>query len=191
MTKPQSQPGTEPGTLLVPLTKGQFAIIDEADSWPLEWNWTATWNPTKRGFYAARSNCSTDRKRTILMHREVMGASPGTQVDHVNGDTLDNRRGNLRLATRGENQRNRGKTRNNKSGFKGVNWRKAEKKWHARIALNGKDHHLGYFSDRIEASLTYDAAAIKLHGNFARLNFPLISQAGMPLIAYQPKEVAK
>jgi hypothetical protein len=106
------------------------------------------------------------------MHRQILGAPPGQQVDHINGDTLDNRRVNLRLATHGQNQHNRGKYRNNKSGYKGVSWDKAAGKWRAQIKFNNKKYNLGRYHDPIEAALAYDAAAIRLHGAFARLNFP-------------------
>ena len=94
------------------------------------------------------------------------GSWPENEVDHVNGDKTDNRIENLRKATRSENMRNCGMKRNNTSGFKGCRLR--EKGWQARITLQGKQHHLGFFKTAAEASAAYEEAAKKLHGEFMR-----------------------
>ena len=104
-------------------------------------------------------------------HRLITGAPKGTTVDHINGNTLDNRLSNLRICSHAENLRNRGKTKTNRSGFKGVCWFKRDKKWHAQITVNYKRLHLGYFSDKKEAARVYDIAARKYFGRFAQLNF--------------------
>ncbi len=91
--------------------------------------------------------------------------------DHINGNKLDNRRENLRVCTLAENNRNRTIYKNNKSGFKGVYWSRADKKWRAQIKINNRMIYLGIFDDLLEAALTYDEAAVRYHGKFAKINF--------------------
>lgn len=90
------------------------------------------------------------------------------EVDHIDGNVLNNSAGNLRLATRSENRVNSGKPRNNTSGFKGVTWCKRRKKYRAAISKNYKFHDLGYFDDPAEAGRAYEEAARKIHGEFHR-----------------------
>ena len=99
----------------------------------------------------------------------------GMQVDHINGDRLDNRRENLRIVTNWQNQMNRGMTINNSSGYKGVRLRRSGK-WEAQIRVNKKAIFLGRFYDKLDAAHAYDDAAKKYFGEFARLNFPESSQ---------------
>jgi len=92
-------------------------------------------------------------------------------VDHKDGNGLNNRKANLRLCTNSQNQANRnGTQRNNTSGFNGVTWSKHDKKWRAKIMLNKKRVHLGGYYTAAEAANAYDKAAIKLFGEFARVN---------------------
>lgn len=100
------------------------------------------------------------------------GAWPRAMIDHIDGDGSNNRIANLREATNAENMRNRGGNKNTTSQYCGVSWHRQTSKWLARIMLFGKRTHLGSFTDEIEAAKAYDVAALKLHGNFARLNFP-------------------
>lgn len=103
------------------------------------------------------------------MHRFLL---PGdAEVDHWDGNSLNNTRGNLRVATSRQNKMNRGKTAGCTSPFKGVTWHKPMSKWKGQIKLAGKNYHLGYFSDDKEAARVYDAKATELFGKFARLNF--------------------
>jgi hypothetical protein len=99
----------------------------------------------------------------FLMHK---GYLPKT-IDHINGDKLDNRIENLRAATVGQNQHNRKTNANNTSGYKGVSWNKALKKWTARITLERKIIHLGYFANVEEAAEVVRKAREELHGSFA------------------------
>jgi hypothetical protein len=99
----------------------------------------------------------------FLMHK---GYLPKT-IDHINGDKLDNRIENLRAATVGQNQHNRKTNANNTSGYKGVSWNKALKKWTARITLERKIIHLGYFANVEEAAEVVRKAREELHGDFA------------------------
>ena len=96
------------------------------------------------------------------------GSFPDSEIDHVNGDSADNRLVNLRLATRSENQCNRTTHKNNTSGHKGVTWNSGMGKWVARCAVNGKRKHIGYFNDVADAASAYKQAAADMHGDFFR-----------------------
>jgi len=104
------------------------------------------------------------------MHRLILNAPDGMQVDHVNEIGLDNRKSNLRICNQSENQRNRSKQKNNTSGFKGVHWHVVDKRWMATIKVDKKKIHLGSFRNPIDAAKVYNSAAIKYHGEFANLN---------------------
>lgn len=146
------------------LTRGYEAMIDVADIGLVD---DANWSVfTPHG----RNNIYADRRSPTraLLHRVIMGL-PGMQVDHINGNGLDNRRCNLRLVTHSENQINRvGKQANNTSGIKGVSWSKKLGKWQATIQADNAQKHLGFFSDKMEAKRAYDDAAEVLHGAFVR-----------------------
>lgn len=153
----------------IPLTQGKVAIVDDADL-PLvtQYKWHC-----KHG-YAARSTYGNGRS-TILMHRAILNAPDGTEIDHIDGNKLNNRRANLRLCSHADNMKNKvsyKKRAENHSCFKGVHWKKATRKWMACIQLDGKRRHLGHFTDETEAALAYDTAARELFGEFARPNFP-------------------
>jgi hypothetical protein len=108
------------------------------------------------------------------MHREILRPPGHLVVDHINHNGLDNRKANLRHATRAQNNFNRLIIirEDSSSKYKGVSWRKRKKKWRARICINGERKHIGYFKDEIHAAKAYDKAAKKYHGEFASLNFP-------------------
>lgn len=154
------------------LTRGLVATIDEQDAHLAKSKWNVL--PSKgSGFYAKRAPTKEERARglnNVLLHRVILDAPAGVDVDHINGDGLDNRRANLRLATESENLRNQGKHKNNKSGYKGVHLYKG--KWVAQIQHHGRHHHLGVYDDPVEAARAYDKAANELHGTFAKPNFP-------------------
>lgn len=109
-----------------------------------------------------------DRRGQVHLHRAILNAPDVRQVDHVNGDGLDNRRANLRLASHAQNMHNQRVRLNSVSGFKGVSYDKDRQKWLARIALNGRTKNLGRFGTSGEAHDAYTQAAGQLHGEFAR-----------------------
>ena len=157
----------------IPLTQGKVALVDDEDYERITaLKWTA--NLQKRrgdAWYAARNDRRRGINRTILMHRVILDAPPGMQVDHVNGDGLDNRRSNLRLCSASENSHNARKRRGvTSSQFKGVTWRKDSQKWRARIRSNHRLILIGQFDTEEAAALAWNEAAIKYHGAFARLN---------------------
>lgn len=178
----------------IPLTQGYFAIVDPANYPRLSrYNWRLCRTRGKNTLYAERSiRLSNGKYSRILMHRQIfenMLLASSTQkhelrtknyhrflseryvIDHINGNGLDNRRANLRLATVAQNAWN-SKRRNSRSGYKGV-WFAADKgMWRAAIVYHGKRIHLGYFKDKIAAAKAYDDAARKYYKQFARPNFP-------------------
>lgn len=108
--------------------------------------------------------------KTIHLHREIMGCIHGDKkyVDHIDGNTLDCRKSNLRICTNAENIQNRKRNKNNTSGYKGVTFNKKEKKWLAYINANMKHYRLGSFNTKEEAHAAWIGAAKALHGEFAR-----------------------
>lgn len=155
----------------IPLTQGKVALVDDKDYEALmKWKWFYLTSPISKLGYAARTVKVNGKRKHILMHRVILNTPFGYQTDHVNGDGLDNRKVNLRIATRSQNQCNTNKRQDNTSGFKGVSWHKQNKRWQAYIGLKAKQIYLGLFKDKDEAALAYNEAAIKLHGEFAHLN---------------------
>jgi hypothetical protein len=158
----------------IPVTRGQFALVDDEDYERIAThNWVANYSPHTGSFYAQRSAKTIRGNRSvILMHREIVEAKRGETLDHENGDTLDNRRENIRVCTRSQNNWNSRIGVSNTSGFKGVYWHKGHRKWGASIGLNGRNKHLGYFESPTDAAKAYDDAARTVAGEFAHLNFP-------------------
>lgn len=122
------------------------------------------------GRYAARTSYETGEKKLILMHRQLLGAATwGEYVDHINGNTLDNRKTNLRKCSNAENVRNQRPVRARKSRYKGVSL-KGRGTWVARITVQYKEIYIGSFVTEREAAIAYNEAAVKHFGQFANLN---------------------
>lgn len=152
----------------IPLTQGKFAIVDD-DMFDYLSQWK--WQCVSVGYAQRRTGSILGKRTWIYMHRQIMNAPKTLEVDHINGNKLDNRRENLRLCTRAQNRRNNNMQMNNVSGFKGVSWAKRDQKWRAKIRVDGRTIHIGNFEDPKEAARAYDAKARELHGEFARTNF--------------------
>jgi len=162
-------------TVEIPLSRGLVAIVDDHDApFVNQWKWMALKAVRKYSepvFYAVRFPYQKGGPRTcIFMHRELLHAPPGMDVDHVNSNPLDNRRDNLRLATRTQNNANRREDRN-QYGFRGV--AQMSGKYRARIQVHKKQIYTpNCYSTPEEAAAAYDSLARKYFGEFARLNFP-------------------
>lgn len=158
--------------------RGRFAFVSSDRDYDLAmgYRWTVKekrrLDDSVRGTYAmARIRRSDGRWTTITLHQLITGC---TGIDHRNGYGLDCTRWNLRKATGAQNSHNQG-SRAGTSRFKGVSWYRWSGKWRAAIMVNYRKRHLGYFVAEDDAARAYDAAALKLHGEFARLNFPQIT----------------
>lgn len=154
----------------IDLTQGKVAIVDDDDFEELsKYKWYA--NKIKGVHYAMR-NSPTDTRKYIklLMHRSIMEARKEQQVDHINGNRLDNRKVNLRLCNNAENSWNRQRGRG-LSKYKGIYFHKPTQKWLARIMRNGHHYHIGLYKTEEEAARAYDRKARVLFGDFAYLNF--------------------
>ncbi len=145
----------------IKLTKGKVAIVDDEDYDSLtKWSWHY-----QSAGYAARRNWPENK--IILMHREIMATPKGMDTDHKNKNTLDNRRENLRICTRGQNNQNTDKRKKSKSGYRGVSWLPNKKLWLARAG----NVYAGKYKNIIDAAKAYDKKAKELYGEFAKLNF--------------------
>lgn len=155
-------PGTfTPGEFV--LKSGAVVLIDEQDREEFS---KYLWSIDAYG-YVIRN---LSRKASILMHRVVMGAGKGQIVDHIDGNTMNNRRENLRIASGAQNQANAQKRQGRSSKHKGVSWSKKDKRWRAAISVDGKTLYLGSFIEEDYAGHAYNKAAIQYFGDFARIN---------------------
>ena len=165
------------------LGEGQWTILDQEDYCRLRhYKWVVYGGGNN--LYAVRLKfVGQNRTWQISMHREIMNAPKGVLVDHRNCDSLDNRRSNLRFATRTENIRNRRKMKNSRSQYIGVYFSKQKGKWETRIMYQRKRIYLGRYDCQIDAAHAYDKAAKKYFGEFARLNFPEQNENSRALFA--------
>lgn len=140
--------------------KGYTLVDDDIFDELNKYNWCFD------GKYVSR----TVKGEKIKMHRVIMNPQKGMQVDHIDGNKLNNQRQNLRICTNAQNSRNRRLRSDNKTGFKGVFWRERDKVFTAYITYNQKNKHLGTFRSAVEAAKVYNNAAIEYFGEFAYLN---------------------
>lgn len=170
------------------LARGRVALVDDGDyDLVMQYRWFVREDSKGAGLKPSGPYAATwlprsgddSRGRNIFMHVLIMGF---TGIDHENGNGLDNRRPNLRPATRSQNKANTSRYNGRipgSSAFKGVYWREREKRWHAMIRVNGRGISLGYFHDEMQAARAYDAAAREHFREFARTNFQDAPTAAM------------
>ena len=152
----------------IPLTKGAFALVDDADYDRLVA--IGRWSLSSKGYAVHWFRDASGKRKCLYMHRVIVHAPPHLQVDHINHKRLDNRRDNLRFATRSQNNAARRTLKSNTSGYTGVNRNRA--KWEARIKYQNRRIFLGSYASPEDAALAYDYAARLLFEAFARPNFP-------------------
>ena len=154
-------------TKQITLSQKKVALVDDEDFQNLsQWKWYASKDGNT--FYAARNDRSLFSRKTIVMHRVIMSAPNELQVDHINGNGLDNRKLNLRLVTPHQNNLNKGRSKHNTSGYPGVSWHKGERKWQAYIQVNEKPIFLGKFVLKDDAIKARQEAELIYFGEFTR-----------------------
>lgn len=149
----------------IPLTQGKFALVDDIDSSFVS---SFKWCIKKHGrtFYAKYSRHK--KPHTTYMHVLIMQPPKGMEIDHIDGDGLNNQRKNLRVCTHAENMKNSQKRLGNKSGFKRVFFLKESGRWSASIGVNGKRLHLGHFLSKEKAHEAYLRACARYHGIYGK-----------------------
>jgi hypothetical protein len=151
----------------IKLTKGECALVDDDDFEKInQWKWSLNDDIQK---YPVRRQKIDGKYKKVWLHRFIMETPNNMECDHINRNTLDNRKSNLRNCTRSENQRNT-LYKKNKCGFRGVSFKNKINKWQAEIQLDNKQIYLGVFESPELAAKAYNIAANKYHANFKTLN---------------------
>ena len=152
----------------VPLTRGHVAIVDDEDAWVAAWKWQTL--RIKHLRYAVRTTQRTGQQRTMYLHRVILNAPQGREVDHRDGDGLNNRRSNLRLATQTEQRRNARRIQAGYSALKGVSFDRRvqplRKRWRAQISCEGTRYNKRFETEQ-QAAAQYAEWATELFGDFA------------------------
>jgi len=182
---------TDSSSITIAKEERKFTIVDPADFYRLNSFYWLTCGKNDNLYAARLVRLKSGRLGTVLMHREIYFncsnahlsnlsrpvlhsfSDGGSVVDHINTDSLDNRKANLRLATYSQNSCNSRRDKSNTySRFRGVSFSKRKGKWFAAIRANGKKIWLGYFENELDAAKVYDNAAREYHKEFAQVNFP-------------------
>ena|SRR3990167_393779 len=160
----------------IKLTQGKFALVDNEDFEFLQkWKWCAALDKKCKDFRAMSNRHRWEKVKpvTMRMARIIMNATKGEMIDHINHNTLDNRRGNLRICTQIQNSRNSKIYKNNTTGYKGVSKCTSLTRYHkkdyfaAQIRFNKRLITLGYGTNKKSLAKLYKAASIKYFGEFA------------------------
>ncbi len=152
---------------------GKVLVDDKDYERVSKYRWWVVSIKTKRAIKPQLAVQTEINGKTVKLHRFILNPPKKMDVDHINGNTLDNRRSNLRICSRTQNLQNTDKYRRRKgttSKFKGVSWRSDSNNWRARIQINGVDKVLGSFQDEISAARAYNKAALTYFGEFAKIN---------------------
>jgi len=172
-------PAPVPGCIWIPLRNRlrqivAYTLIEEQDADLAKMTWHLN-----NGGYAARAVPRRQRRhgdsstKLERLHRVILRAPQGVEVDHINRNRLDNRRCNLRFATSGEQARNVSLNARNTTGYKGVSFLQGAQRWSATVKFEGAAYYMGVFRSPEAAAFAYDFAARALHGQFAAINFKL------------------
>lgn len=156
-------------TIEVPVGSSLVALVDDVDAEAVLA--AGPWHPYRRPhttYAIAHTRKESGQRTTVQMHVLILGIRTG--IDHVDRDGLNNRRANLRPATRSQNGANRRVPSNNTSGYRGVAWHRRNSRWIASIQVDKRTRHLGYFGSPEEAARAYNVAAVQYFGEFAVLN---------------------
>lgn len=163
---------------IIKLTRGKETWIDDCD-----------YERISRHQWHAQKDYNTWYAKTyiegkiVLLHRFILNPPDNVEIDHRDGNALDNRRFNIRECSHSENMHNQRPQVNKSSRYKGVSWDKSRSKWYAQIRINSKQKSLGHFSDENEAAKVYNEAAKKLFGQFAYINIIVKAGENYPLLA--------
>jgi hypothetical protein len=155
-------------------TNGFKIIVDDEDyNRLMKYSWAVYKSPTSTMYYASTQSLKKKIGYAISMHRMVLGLEEQKNmniVDHINRNSLDNRKSNLRIVNKKENEMNSGVRKNNTSGYKGVNHRKDTKKYRAYIFINGKQKNVGNYKTAKEAAIAYNKEIVKFFPEYAYIN---------------------
>ena len=151
----------------IELSKGKRALVDDED---FEYLSQFNWFVSSAGYAVRNETVAKYKRRSTLMHRDVLNAKKGLSIDHINGDTLDNRKENLRECTHAQNLKNQKIRSTNTSGYTGVHLVKRRNTWAAKLRMDGRDYCLGEFPDKHDAARMYNFWAADMFGEYARLN---------------------
>lgn len=166
-------PTIQPGDIVVPLTKGFYAVIDPQDAERvLAHSWCVAERDNRLYGQSRVIVPGQSSRQLVYLHRFILDAPDDVLVDHEDREGLNCRRSNLRFASHADNTQNQAIRSDNRSGYRGVSWSRTEQCWTVSIAANNHRKYIGRFADLVEAAKAYDAVARELHGEFARLNFP-------------------
>lgn len=158
----------------IPLTQGYFAeVSDDWYEYLVQWKWRLKSGSNNNVLYAVTGDCVKEKgQKVVLMHRLIMNCPENMNVDHIDGDGLNNQKSNLRICNTSQNTANQKKRKNTTSLFKGVCWHKRDNVWRAKLVKNNLKVLDKGFRDEVEAAKAYDNAALEHFGEFAVLNFP-------------------
>mgnify|MGYP000848918023 CR=1 FL=1 len=152
----------------IELSRGLVSIVDDADyDWVAQWKWTACVGSSGLVYAVRRAKATESAGRPqIAMHRAILNAPLHLLVDHINHDTLDNRRENLRLCSASQNNMNKRLNRRSTSGHKGVSWDASEGQWAVKIKVNRREIWLGRYDNIDDAVAAYRNGSLQYHGDF-------------------------
>lgn len=150
--------------------KGTVLVDNENYEWLSKYKWNLSFSNKRTCKYAKNDIKINDKQTKQFMHRLIMNPFNNMQVDHIDGNGLNNQKSNLRIVTNSQNGMNRVSYKNTTSIYKGVSFNKQLQKWESYIGKDCKKYHIGFFIDEKEAARAYNNKAKELFGEYANLN---------------------